>query len=121
MPSLFNSTLQSPAVTRVLDRLFRTAEETDAVVLTHARREGEKRGAANDGDLADLLNEAFLPIPREMGNFLYILARTQSSRNIVEFGASFGISTIYLASAVRDNGGGHVITTELNTEKARRA
>ena len=68
--------------------------------------------------MADLLNESFIPITREVGNFVYILARWQSSRNIVEFGTSFGISTIYLASAVRDNGGGRVITTELNTEKA---
>jgi predicted O-methyltransferase YrrM len=121
MPFLLNSTLQSPAVSRVLDRLFRAADATDKVVLTHARREAEKRGAVNDSDLADLLKEAFLPVPPEVGNFLYILARTQSSRNIVEFGTSFGISTIYLASAVRDNGGGRVITTELNSEKAGRA
>jgi predicted O-methyltransferase YrrM len=120
MPSLSNS-LQSLAVSRVLDRLFRAAEETDEVVLTRARREGEKRGAVNDSDLADLLDDAFLPVPREVGDFLYVLARTQASRNIVEFGTSFGISTIYLASAVRDNGGGRVITTELNADKAARA
>jgi predicted O-methyltransferase YrrM len=121
VPSSPNCTLQSLAVSRVLDRLFRAAEETDEVVLAHARREGEKRGAVNDSDMADLLNEAFIPIPREVGNFVYILARTQTSRNIVEFGTSFGISTIYLAAAVRDNGGGRVITTELNVEKAVRA
>src|SRR6266481_894751 len=121
MPSLFHSTLRSITVTRVLDRLFRSAEETDGIILSHARSEAEKRGAANDSDLADLFTEAFLPVPREMGELLYILARSQSSRTIVEFGTSFGISTIYLASAVRDNGGGRVITTELNTNKARRA
>jgi predicted O-methyltransferase YrrM len=121
MPFLSNCTLQSVAVTRVLDRLFRAAEETDNFILAHARSEAEKRGAANDGDLADLFKEALLPIPPEMGTFIYILARTQRSRNIVEFGTSFGISTIHLASAVRDNGGGRVITTELTPDKARRA
>ena len=121
MSSLLNSTLQSITVTRVLDRLFRAAEETDEVILSTARREAEKRGALNDSDLADLFSVAFLPVPREVGQFLYILARAQSSRNILEFGTSFGISTIYLASALRDNGGGRVITTELNANKARLA
>ncbi len=36
---------------------------------------------------------------------------------IVEFGTSFGISTIYLAAAVTDNGTGHELTTELSDAK----
>jgi predicted O-methyltransferase YrrM len=39
----------------------------------------------------------------------------------VEFGTSFGISTIYMAAAVRDRGAGRVITTELLESKADRA
>ena len=44
-----------------------------------------------------------------------------NARRIVEFGASFGISTIYLAAAVRDNGGGQVITTEMEPRKIAKA
>jgi predicted O-methyltransferase YrrM len=40
---------------------------------------------------------------------------------IVEFGTSFGISTLYLAAALRDNGGGHLITTEFEPSKVERA
>jgi predicted O-methyltransferase YrrM len=40
---------------------------------------------------------------------------------VVEFGTSFGISTIHLAAAVRDNGAGRVISTELNAAKAAQA
>ena len=40
---------------------------------------------------------------------------------MVEFGTSFGISTIHLAAAVRDNGAGRVIGTELNAAKVARA
>jgi predicted O-methyltransferase YrrM len=43
------------------------------------------------------------------------------ARTIVEFGTSFGISTIYLASALRDNGGGHLITCELEAAKSQRS
>jgi hypothetical protein len=39
----------------------------------------------------------------------------------VEFGTSFGISTIHLAAAVTDNGTGHVVTTELSTAKVKAA
>lgn len=37
---------------------------------------------------------------------------------IVEFGASHGVSTIYLAAAIRDRGGGSLITTEILPVKA---
>jgi hypothetical protein len=39
----------------------------------------------------------------------------------VEFGTSFGISTIFLASAIRDNGVGRLIITEFEPAKADRA
>jgi predicted O-methyltransferase YrrM len=39
----------------------------------------------------------------------------------VEFGTSFGISTIHLAAAVTDNGAGRVVTTELSTAKVKAA
>ncbi len=55
------------------------------------------------------------------GMYLYLLARAIDARRIVEFGTSFGVSTIYLALAVRDNGGGLVIGTEMVPAKAARA
>lgn len=51
----------------------------------------------------------------------YLLARAVRARTVVEFGTSFGISTIYLALAVRDNGGGRVIGTEYVPAKAASA
>jgi predicted O-methyltransferase YrrM len=50
-----------------------------------------------------------------------MLARTAGARTVIEFGTSFGVSAIYLACAVRDNGGGTVIGTELQVEKAAAA
>jgi predicted O-methyltransferase YrrM len=64
---------------------------------------------------------AYIPIGPAGGDLLYLTARAGSARQIVEFGTSFGISTIYLAAAVRDNGGGSVTTTELSAEKMDRA
>jgi predicted O-methyltransferase YrrM len=62
-----------------------------------------------------------LPVSRETGALLYMLARSCNARAIVEFGTSFGISTLHLAAALRDNGGGRLITTEFEPSKAVRA
>ena len=55
------------------------------------------------------------------GTFCYLLARAIGAKRIVEFGTSFGVSTIYLALAVRDNGGGLVIGTEMLPSKVAKA
>ncbi len=63
---------------------------------------------------------AYLPISKEQGELLRKLILDHKCKNVVEFGTSFGISTIYLADAVRQTGG-KVITTELLESKAKRA
>jgi predicted O-methyltransferase YrrM len=63
----------------------------------------------------------FLAVSPAYGRFLYAIARACKATRIVEFGTSMGISTIYLAAALRDNGGGHLIGTELESAKVVRA
>lgn len=60
----------------------------------------------------------YIPVGRADGRLLYTLARGSNAQRIVEFGASFGISTLYLAAAALDNGG-HVFTTEIEPSKCR--
>jgi predicted O-methyltransferase YrrM len=67
------------------------------------------------------LKDLPLPVSRETGALLYVLARSTRARIIVEFGTSFGISTLHLAAALRDNGGGHLITSEFEPSKVARA
>jgi predicted O-methyltransferase YrrM len=69
-------------------------------------------------DHARFGHKLFIALEPEAGHFAYATARAIKARTIVEFGTSFGISTLYLAAAVRDNGGGTVITTELDADKA---
>ena len=68
---------------------------------------------------ADFKN-AYLPISKEQGEALRQLIIDKECKQVVEFGTSFGISTIYLADAVRQTGG-KVITTELLESKAKTA
>jgi predicted O-methyltransferase YrrM len=63
----------------------------------------------------------FLCVAPEFGRFLYMCARACRATRVVEFGTSFGVSTIHLACALSDNGGGHLIGTELEPQKAERA
>jgi predicted O-methyltransferase YrrM len=60
----------------------------------------------------------FLNVSPTYGRFLYAIVRACKARRIVEFGSSMGISTIYLAAALRDNGGGHLVGSELEPTKS---
>ena len=61
--------------------------------------------------------DAFLPVSREVGCLLFQLAIGTGATTIVEYGTSFGMSTLYLASAAR-RVGGRVVGTELSGRKA---
>ena len=118
------TTLNSPAVTAVLHRmLLAEGGQNGADVLARIGR-SLADGFPTDLDaaeLADIFKDVHMSVSPEGGDLLYRLARTARARSIVEFGTSFGLSAIYLACALRDNGGGRVITTELHPEKAAAA
>ncbi len=63
---------------------------------------------------------AYLPVSAKQGEYLRNLIVKHNLKNVVEFGTSFGISTIYLGDGVRQTGGS-VVTTELLQSKADRA
>jgi predicted O-methyltransferase YrrM len=106
--------LHDPVVSRVLCALHSQAETVDPPLLA-------KMGDKRDDEMAHLLDQAYIPVSPDAGRFLYSLARAAKTGTVVEFGASLGISTIYLASAIRDRGDGSVITTELHPGKAQKA
>jgi predicted O-methyltransferase YrrM len=64
--------------------------------------------------------DAYLSISKAQGEGLINLIEDNKLKNIVEFGTSFGISTLYLAQGVLETGG-RVITTELLESKAKKA
>ena len=109
------TTLTKPGLSSLIDRLF---AEADAA--------GDARWPAASGDRADYrryygqLKDQPLPVSRATGKLLYMLARSVCARNIVEFGTSFGISTLHLAAALRDNGGGRLIGSEFEPSKIQR-
>ena len=108
------SSLHDSRVRRVLEALHAESAIVDPPLL--ARAEGKA-----DSERTTLLDQAFIGVSPEAGRFLYTLVRGCASGTAVEFGTSFGISTIYMAAAVRDRGTGLVITTERHAGKAAMA
>jgi predicted O-methyltransferase YrrM len=109
-------TLASPQLDAVLRRLFDAAAKDDQV-SGPGLPPGRSWAEATAAELADAREDHYIPISPESGNLLYALTRAIRPQTVVEFGTSYGISTLYLAAAVTDNGTGHVITTELSTKK----
>ena len=121
------TTLTTTPLALLLDRLFDEADaalaETEAAVadLSDDARVRLMRSKTDYRDLYGRLKNAPLAISRATGTLLYMLARSSHARTIVEFGTSFGISTLHLAAALKDNGGGHLITSEFEPSKVAQA
>lgn len=115
------NTLASAQLEAVLDRLFAAtaAQEDDQMPAPPPRLASWAEASA--AELAEALQDAYIPISAEAGKLLYAVIRASRPETVVEFGTSFGISTIYLAAAVTDNGTGHVLTTELSSKKVAAA
>ena len=121
------TTLTTAPLAPLLDRLFddaATASPETSPLLADLSADELMRLMRSKTDYLDFygrLKDVPLPVSRETGILLYMLARGSGARTIVEFGTSFGISTLYLAAALRDNGGGRLITSEFEPSKVARA
>ena len=121
------TTITTTPLAPLLDRLFEQADAASAdtrATFADLSLEERTRLMQSRTDYIDLygrLKDDPLAISRETGALLYMLARNSRARTIVEFGTSFGISTLYLAAALRDNGGGLLITSEFEPSKVARA
>ncbi|AKA24500.1 O-methyltransferase [Pseudomonas chlororaphis] len=118
------STLTTAPLAPLLDRLFRQARTATSPTVAELSREERERMMHSKTEYLDFygrLKDLWLPVSPETGGLLYMLARSTRARHIVEFGTSFGISTLHLAAALRDNGGGQLIGSEFEASKVARA
>lgn len=124
------TTLTTAPLAPLLDRMFAEAEAPASPQVRAALAQltpEERRRLSASTDEADyrtfygLAREDYLAVSRDTARLLYMLVRAAGARSIVEFGTSFGISTLHLAAGLRDNGGGRIITTEFEPSKVARA
>jgi predicted O-methyltransferase YrrM len=125
------NTLTTAPVAPLLERLFAEAEAAEPSTTPSVADywnglgdEEKSRLVRSRTDYAEFyarMKDVPLAVSPETGRLLYMLARTSRATTVVEFGTSFGLSTIHLAAALRDNGGGRLITSEFEPSKAARA
>lgn len=122
------NTLSASPVAELLARLFAESaasnEQLRAMLGQISPEERVRRMSDPRSDYRAFfarVKNVYMAVSQETATLLYMLARANRARAIVEFGTSFGISTIHLAAALRDNGGGHLVGSELEPTKVEQA
>ncbi len=114
------NSLNDVRIAATLERLHKAAQGD---FCNLARPLAQLRRLTGGHFKADMFGNAYFAISRDKGEFIYTMLRAAGAKRIVEFGTSFGISTIYLAAAARDNGAAAkaVTTSEIVAEKCTAA
>lgn len=97
-------------IQKTLDRLHQAANRE---IWTIAK--GLAKGVLRPLQPSDMKN-AYIAMSAKQGLLMFGLILQSKCTHIVEFGTSFGISTLYLAAGAKETGG-KVITTEILPEK----
>ena len=110
----------------LLDRLHAQSDaqgEAIGAYFAARAREGSLDWREFDEHTHQFMSDKLVALDRDKALFCHQLCRALRARRVVEAGTSFGVSTLYLAAAVRanvreDGGTGVVIGTELEPAKA---
>lgn len=108
-----NPVVAQPRVHALLDRLHARSIEQES------RIDPAVYGLKNTVEFDDIMRDQFIALDQDKCQFVYQVARMIGAKHIVEAGTSFGVSTMYLALAVGQNGGGKVFGTEKEADKAK--
>jgi len=108
------NSLQDPRIATELDRMYTEAKNQMSLLR---EKGGQLNRPMTTQERTEAMSEFYIPVTPEAGRLLYALVRATRPATVVEFGMSFGISAIHLAAALRDNGSGRVVTTELSETK----
>ena len=105
----------------LLDRLHAESDAQTPALAAFVQDHGYRSVSGTDADVAKgraFWADKMVALEPIKARFCYSLCRALNAKRIVECGTSFGVSTLYLAAAIRDNGGGTVIATEYEPAKA---
>jgi predicted O-methyltransferase YrrM len=122
--------LNDPQLERLLERLHGQSEAQNESVMTYVMKRVQEGtldwNSGFDDGMTRFMSDKLIALDRDKAEFCYQLCRALRAKRVVEAGTSYGVSTLYLAAAVRDNlrrdgGTGVVIGTEHEPEKAKAA
>jgi len=117
------SILNDPKLEVLLDDLHAQSDaqidQTDAYFEQREQDIAIDQEGFYDDAMYHFLSDKMVALDRDKAEFCYLLCRSLRATRIVEAGTSFGVSTLYLATAVRDNQAenGVVIGTEYEPKK----
>jgi len=116
--------ISDPKLQGLVDRLQAQSQaqepETGAWFAARAKA-GELNWKGLDDSAHRYLADKLVALEPVKAEFCHLMCRSLRAARVVEVGTSFGVSTLYLADAVRANGGGVVIGTEHEPAKAAAA
>lgn len=116
--------LTDTALQSRIDTLQASSRAQEAETFRYFGARAEKGDLSWDGlddDANRFMADKMVALEPVKAEFCHMLCRSLGAKRVVEIGTSFGVSTLYLADAVRANGGGVVIGTEYEPAKAAHA
>ena len=115
-----NSLTDDAALRALLDDLHARSLAQDTSIDEYYAAGAERPTGYEAEDSAGRVfwRDKFVALDRDKAELCYALCRAANATRIVEAGTSFGVSTLYLAAAVRDNGSGTVTTCDIEPTKA---
>lgn len=117
------NSLREPRLEALLERLHgkSLAQDEELGRFFAKRAEAGEDLSLDSAEVKAFLTDKLVALEPDKSLFCYQICRALRARRVVEAGTSYGVSTLYLAAAVRDNGGGTVIATEYEPEKVEKA
>jgi predicted O-methyltransferase YrrM len=101
------SSLNDPKLEQLLEHLHKQSaiqdDETNAYFELREQKIAIDNEDFYDEDMNRFLSDKMVALDRDKALFCYLLCRSLRAARIVEAGTSYGVSTLYLAAAVRDN------------------
>ena len=120
------SVIRDPELECLLTALHARSDEQISTMRSYEAERAKKAHPPTEDEVKLFRSDKLVALDRNKAEFCYQLCRANDARRIVEVGTSYGVSTLYLAAAVRDNvdvagGDGVVIGTEYEPKKASAA
>lgn len=115
------SVLGNPSLEKVLDDLHARSVSQIPDINRYVAQARRRPSPTKEEDFRVYRSDKLLALDRDKAEFCYQTCRSINAKCIVEIGTSFGVSTLYLASAIQHNGGGMVHTSELEPNKVKEA
>lgn len=115
---------QTEPCASVLSQLYKNARHDGAKMARRLPQIALKQmqgGTFSDAFKTADFQNVYMPISPDEGKVLYQIARSCKPRLIVEFGSSFGISALFLGSALKDQRFGRLVGTEIEPTKVAAA